>query len=642
MATTATPALLPELARDALVASQKSPELGDTCADVDRERCVEEAIVALCQGLARAEVASEELRATLCAQCSFSPSAAFRGLVAAASPLAADRADPSTLLDRLPLPSLRAWLLAEPSPLPAPAAPPSLRELARVAMAPRAATGSADTAHACANPPLPRDCVIRYRDFCALALPRDPKHGALRRAVVAAEPALGGDAAVFATAANALRRLLLAEVDSLRRLQPLRKAVDALALPTGELALRLGGGGCTVTVRTLRELLTERYAALAPDVVAPLFRRIDVDSQGCAGAVEVEYASASVPETKPANAEDTRQLALDESGRSSARSREAADGEALRLLLDSLLRLGDLDVAVDARRSKLLCTLEATSGVSRGLAAAFRYLDRGAKGFVGPTDVWQLLRRAEVQSPPLEDIRVLFRDIDAQLGLDAASEHGTRLNFCLICALLLPRGSALATAAQKAAAEGGEASLRSELSLREQTSCCQGCGALLQRSSLALSAISAVCPVCGTPSRCRASDRNRSVHEGGLWGEEPVLAPRAEIALLHLLEAATEAAAEAAKVRVQLQRSPVFVGQAPEVAVAAALGLAPSVSHASDPALVLRREDLYRLFRACGVWHPEAELSLDLLWRRLTAGRSGGDDHAPVPLRALAAVLLPA
>jgi len=556
----------------------------------------EEALVELFREAVRHEVIAEEQRARLCEIDGFSISDAFSGLVDAVAKHSGCRALPG----RVPMEALRTWVSAGSCTDTAPA---TCQELTRAAL-------RRDAPALC-------ELEMTYPDFCALILPRDERYKDIRRRVLALSHGSDGKAAELSPSlTRELRRLLKELSESIRVLQPLTHAVeDRLIRPVDAFQL-LAGPGCTrvVTTESVRELLSEQFGAFTPEESRVLFRRLDSQREGVVDLHEVEATVkplpiASIVANLSAQEQIERNLGLDN-------NENVAN--ALRMAMVALSRLGDTDVIVESSRDRLANALT-TSGAKQGaislesLQRVYTYLDRGAKGFVSATDIWQLLERAQ-RSTELESAKFLVKDLAC--FYDPFEIVTTRVTFRHICLLVLPWLSGTGRDAREAASDEDA---RSALFLLSQTTRCPGCGVPAQRSAVTLQVVTATCCSCGAPFTCEPKAVDSAQDE--YWcqsSSEALLDATVQEKLLELLEMAAGAAAQAVQLQRDLAKASVFVSD-PRTTLATALGI-----HGNMEAATFERKDLQSLLLAHGLWHQDSEKALQLLWLRLTSGQPAG------------------
>lgn len=565
--------------------------------------------------VARGESITEQRRAQLCKLEGFRPPEVFRALTR----LAAEAGLP----DRISVASLQQWLKREGGP----SLDVQLDETSRICLR---------SAHA------PRSGgEVNYSEFLRLVIPRDQVHTELKQAALYAGPADagvpggGGCYTLPPAVAQALRRLLEEEVELLRRLSAAsRELTEYCALDeVFSLLAGLPGASGAVTLCSARTLLAEQLGGLTPEEVELFFRRLEPGPLGSASFDGL--AALASPLDVRRRGREMGQHAKDRSLTAPATGEPLDARTCLGGLLELLAERGDKDVAIEEAKAELRACVPPHVNAAE---ACFKVLDRGGKGYITDTDVWQLLSD-ERRPVAMADAQALVHELVMDRLPEAGTAPGgrpafacTRLTLRDVCALVFPRLSAEMRAVRHAR---DDQDALSELYLMSRTSACPNCKARLQRSAETMCGFSAACVFCGTPLCCAPMAGDREVAAlsalGSSFPDTLQLTPDAKVRLFTVLELVSAAAADNLRRRSQLARSPAWVGN-PTKAATQALWLV------ADSSGAIWKQDLRSTLVNHGLWScQEAEQHI---WHR-AASLYNLPSTNTVPLDSLCRLVLP-
>lgn len=549
------------------------------------DRAAEEALVYFLRVVAAGEVIIEQRRAQLCASPGFHAPGVFAVLASSAK-------DPSRRLSyHVYLDTLQHWLISEG------AGPPSdspllLNELSRVLL--RSLV-----------PPC-WDVGMGYADFLRLVLPRTELYQEVRMDALTTCGGLDAEE-LPRNVANAFRRLIEEEVSMIRRTAELRRKLDVQLTPGDIFALLRGKSGFVATVVSFTELLYKELGAMTPEQVAALFLYVDASGSGTVNLDDVTLlveASGAFDVTTSGDADGA--IFPFEDPVATIKNVRAVDGplpstdaqQQLCDVLTVLVRLAEQDVVVEEAKAKLkacqtnACIPEATLVL----------LDRNGKGYVTEMDIWEHLRGA--------GRNVLFTKVHTLAlaiveGSSLATDSNTpslHLSLRDICELVLPRLSAETKLVRDA---------------RDDAETLSGLRRLASVELRHLMMMSA-----GRPQRTRSGAG---------------LDQMTQEALLDVIEAAAEAAAESSLLRRGLSQTVPFIYRTPIDALAAALTpIATNRSGIAPMDLPIRAEDLRASLRSLALLQSDSVF--DLIWDRI----AGSTAVLEVPLYSLVCFMSPA
>ncbi|CAE8726267.1 unnamed protein product [Polarella glacialis] len=554
----------------------------------------EEALVRLLRTAADGEALVEQRRVRFC-QIGLRPEEAFtllsQAVVAACESTQAEGPEHGdSLLDRIPFCGLQRWLSSSENGFPVAA---SLQELARVLQR----TGRSSS---CEGGDLRYD-GLRYQDFVALALPRDNLHAVLRSSVFTAERHADFEgSAVIAVFVRSFKQLLQEELEVFRHASSARQDLAAAMVSSSKIFALLSGSDRRCNATSVAAFATDLLGALNFDQSSALFRCLDAGRNGEVLLDDLTFL-VSLSEQE---ANDFDKAVGDDwpdwdGGALRGRAVEEPEGSAalaettLRLsfpiteVFTLLMRMCNLEMPVDAAKARFKSLVPSEVCLS---AVVFKLLDRGVKGYVAHTDIWQVLQQAG-RDVPLDTVSALVKEVKEFSGR-------------------LPPGLG------SAGVEDGPASFSMALTLRDL--CC-----LL------------------LPGKVLRTMRSFAVAE--MWCEaeswstmqaiEDVLPSQARVALFEVLELAAEAAEEVERLRNEL----IQVHGCPTSNVREAIARAVrsiSAPFASLECTDVLSQDFRHLLRQQSCWSDEDS---DLMWARL----SGSTAIAEVPVEQFLEVVLP-
>jgi len=186
--------------------------------------------------------------------------------------------------------------------------------------------------------------------------------------------------------------------------------------------------------------------------------------------------------------------------------------ESLNLVLETMTKLTDLDLAMDNEK-QLLQKMDVHP------ETVFELLDRYQKGYVADTDVWQALHEDGSPGPvSFSGVCALFREMKPKGYSHPEAKGFGRLSMAEIVHLVCPADSEIVKNCPKNATDEDVLSVLYEL---RHTNPCPGCGIRVQRTVEGCPSVT--CPMCFTAFRCTKIEDRDCVSFGKYHTDEPTI-----------------------------------------------------------------------------------------------------------------------